>query len=203
MSWCKHCVDRGSFFSTNYFCNISGEEVSIPNVYIEDYCKHDYMVSKCPFYQKYGQPSGGCFITTVICDILKKDDHDTVIDGLRKFRDEVLQIDKNQDEVLKEYDVIGPIIVEKILEDKNKEKIAETVYNHVLEPISKMITEGKKEEAIEAYNLMTLMFINYYGMKHEYNGIVDDNYGYNQGEFDQKRSGHGKKNTKKLVKALD
>lgn len=198
MSWCKHCVDRSGWFSTNYKCNVSGEEVDIPSSYLENYCKYDYMASKCPFYsQNYS--TGGCFITTVTCNILNKADDNEVMNGLRKFRDEVLQKDEKYEEILKNYDVVGPIIATKLYNDENREKIAETIYEHVLTPISKMVKEEKNDEAVEAYYQMTLLFINYYGLKHPYNYIAEHDFGYQEGEFNQKTAGHGKK-SKKYIK---
>lgn len=202
MAWCSHCVDRGGWFSSCYKCNISGQEVDIPSSYLENYCKYDYMASKCPFYQQYGQSSGGCFITTVTCDILDKKDDNEVMNGLRKFRDEVLQKDEKYEEILKSYDVVGPIIASKLLEDENREQIAETVYDHLLTPIAKLVETGLHDQAVEAYYQMTLLFINYYNIKHEYNETADNDFGFKTGEFDQSKAGHGKV-AKKMKKTLE
>ncbi len=198
MSWCRHCIDRGGFFSTNYKCNVSGEEVDIPSSYINNYCKYDYMASKCPYYQKeYGMP-GGCFITTITCKILSKQDDDEVMQNLRKFRDNVLQENEEYHEVLKEYDTIGPQIAHKIENDENKEQIANVLYEKVLTPISKLVGNGENELAVEKYYQMTLLLINYYGLKHEYNSIKDNGYYYET--FDVKKAGHGKKYEMELKK---
>ncbi len=150
--------------------------------------------------------SGGCFITTVTCKILNKQDDDDVMEGLRRFRNEVLQKDKRYEEILMNYDVVGPIIANNLLKDENKEKIAGTVYEHVLTPISRLVENGENDKAVEAYYQMTLMFINYYSLKRPYNYIAEDNFGFKKGEFDQKTAGHGiksKKYVREQEKILD
>lgn len=199
MSYCKHFVDRGGWFSSNYKCNVSGKEENIPNTYF-DCCKNEGY--KCPWYENAYGTGGGCFISTVTCDILNKKDDNEVINKLRNFRDEVLQNDEKYEEVLKSYDVIGPFIANKLLEDQDKEKIAETVYDHVLTPISKLVENKEYSKAVEAYYQMTLMFVNYYGMKKPYNYIADRDYGYKKGQFNPKTAGHGTKR-KKISKILD
>lgn len=157
------------------------------------WCK-DYS-STCPRKTQ----SGGCFITTVTCEILDKKDDDVVMNGLRKFRDEVLQKDEKYAEILQNYDVVGPIIANKLKEDKDREKIAETVYTHVLSPIAGLVESGEEEKAVEAYYQMTLLFINYYGLKTPYNYIAEHDFGFKEGEFDQKTAGHGKKSKKYML----
>ena len=176
-------------------CNLDWHVVS--NYEYKNFCNYNYGNSCSK--KTNSNSSGGCFITTVTCEILDKKDDDKVMNGLRKFRDDVLQKDEKYAEILQNYDVVGPIIANKLKEDENKEKIAETVYESVLTPIAALVEDGEDEKAVEAYYQMTLLFINYYGLLTPYNYIAEHDFGYKKGEFDQKNAGHGTK-SKKYVK---
>ena len=45
---------------------------------------------------------------------------------------------------------------------------------------------------------MTLRLVADYGMQKEYRSLRDNNFGYQEGEFDRKVAGHGKKMTKTI-----
>lgn len=189
MAWCSYCKDNGGFFTTNYICNLNGEY--IPNNYVDDYCKYDYRASNCPFYKKYGREQSSCFITTVTCSILGKEDNDLVMQKLRNFRNNVLQKNEEYYEILKLYDVIGPIIANKLINDSEKELFTPVLYS-ALSNITKLIDKEYYELAIEKYRVMTLLLINRYNLKHLFNYIVDNNFGYSDNEFDPAIAGHGK-----------
>ncbi len=188
--WCEYCIDRSGFFSSSYYCVITGKEVQISSNYINDYCSKDYNVSYCPFYQQYGPKSSGCFITTIICDILNNEDNNEIMNTLRNFRDNVLQENEEYYDILKLYDSIGPIISKLLCNDENREELSKVVLENILKPICIMIKEHKYDDAAEAYRVMTLKFISYYKLKKKYNKIVDDN--YNIKNFNPKEAGHGK-----------
>ena len=142
--------------------------------------------------------NSSCFITTIVSNILGKKDDDKVLVNLRSFRDEVLQNDSKYDEVLKSYDTIGPVIAGCIYNDKDKEKMADGLYSNALLPISNLVVSKEYDKACERYYLMTLALINYYGLKHYYNDVVSNDYGYGNEEIDRHLSGHGKKQVKVL-----
>ena len=190
---CKH-FDQGSGWFSSDYCNISGKRETIPSSY-NYYCKNGGY--KCPWYEKEYGASGGCFITTVTCNLLGKDDHDPVMDGLRKFRDEILQKQDKYSDILKMYDSIGPRICCQINHDNKKLENAEVLYSK-LERFVELINNSEYEKAAASYVVMTLRLVSKYGMQKEYRDIRDNNFGYNEGEFDQKVAGHGKKVTKTL-----
>ena len=64
--WCKHFELGSGWFSSDY-CNISGKRETMPSSY-QYYCKNGGY--KCPWYEKEEGTSGGCFITTITCNIL-------------------------------------------------------------------------------------------------------------------------------------
>lgn len=195
MSYCKHMVDRGGWFSSNYKCNISGKEEDIPSTYF-DYCKNEGY--KCPWYENAYGTSGGCFITTITCGILGKDDHDPVMESLRKFRDEILQKQDKYSDILKIYDSIGPRISCNLNHDEEKDKKAEKLYSK-LERFVELINNSEYEKAAKSYVVMTLRLVSEYGMQNLYRTIRNDNFGFKEGEFNQSVAGHGKK----IAKTLD
>ncbi len=200
MSYCKHFEDRGGWFSLRAICNVEGSgkyEKNIPQSYLDQYCKNDGY--KCPWYEKQYGSSGGCFITTISCNILKKEDNDRVMEGLRKFRDEVLQKDEKYSDILKLYDGIGPVVATAIEHDSNKEEKASQIYSK-LEHISDLTLDGKYESAINNYVILTLKLVSEYKIQGFYRRVRDNNFGFSDAEFNLKTAGHGRKITKTLEK---
>ncbi len=148
---------------------------------------------KCYYYpgdscshQKPREQSGGCYITTIICNVLGYDDDHVILNTLRNFRNSVLQKDSKYLPLLMEYDSIGPIIANCIQHEYQETKETEmwvNFYNFYLSPITNLVMEDKKEEAISRYTEMVNTLKEYYG-------IIDlqetiPNYDISQG-------GHGK-----------
>lgn len=193
MAYCKHYESNSGWFSTDY-CNISGQRETIPSSYYSS-CKNGGY--GCPWYEKEYGTSSGCFITTVTCDILGKDDHDYVMDGLRKFRDEVLQKDEDYSSVLKLYDRVGPVISYKLFHDKDRVSKASKIYSR-LENFVEIINNGNYKGAAKKYIIMTLKLVSEYGIQDYYRDLRNRNFGYIGQEFDISKAGHGKKSTKTL-----
>lgn len=181
----------GTLFTYYYWCKKDNKEVL--NREYEKYCSGCYY-DECPIYKQ--SQSSGCFITTIVCDILKKQDNDELLENLRKFRNDILQPNENYHDILKEYDVIGTRLADCIINDPDKEKMASCLYENALLPINKKINNKEYNNAIEKYYLMTLSLINYYGLKHEYTAIKERNYDYE--DFNPSKSGHGLRKIKKL-----
>lgn len=192
------------FSGFDHKCSIKGSYGSIiSDSQYSRYCKNNFnrcsnfditnkVTNKNSNNPNNGNNNSGCFITTVVCNILGKKDNDELLHNFRSFRDNVLQKDKKYEEILKSYDTVGPVVGDAICNDKEKNKMAKAIYNSFLMPINKLIKQEKYDEACERYYVMTLGLINYYGLKHEYNEHTDNNYGYNKNEIDIKNSGHGK-----------
>lgn len=195
-NWCSHIVERTGFFSSNYYCNASGEERPISSHYIDYYCKND--AYHCPTYEEYYGSTSTCFITTITCAILKKDEDDVVMNNLRKFRDEILQKNDKYSDILKLYDSIGPVISSNIMHDIYKEEVAKEIYEK-LKRFTSLIESKKYDEAARNYVIMTLRLVKEYGLDSMYRNMRDNNFGYKDNEFDITKAGHGKK----VVKTLD
>ena len=82
---CSYYKFSSSLFGGDYWCTKNDCRVD-EKTYIK-YCR-DYNYSSCSIFRKVD--SSGCFITTIVCDILKKPDDDKVMKNLRYFRDNVL-----------------------------------------------------------------------------------------------------------------
>lgn len=201
MGWCSYCKDSGGFFSTSYTCGLTNKY--IPDDYKEDYCQFDYKIPNCPWYKEYGPSSSSsfCFITTITCNILGKDDKDPVMESLRSLRNDYLQKNPDYDFVLKAYDTIGKKAAQKISEDEKRETEAKVIYYSVLSPIANLVNDKEYELAAEMYYCMTLGIYKKYGLLDEYNELMASDFGYKEGEFDPERAGHGIKLTNPEVKS--
>ena len=191
---CTYYEFKGGFFGGDYWCR--KKDCRVDDGTYRRYCR-DYNYDECSIYKH--QESSGCFITTVACQILGKEGNDPVLNDLRKFRGNILQKNPKYYDILKEYDVIGPKIADSLFHDKDKEEMAKGLYQNAILPVHSLIQQEDYDKAVETYYVMTLMLVNYYGLKHEYNEIKDQDYGYLTSEFDPKISGHGMKKIKKKV----
>lgn len=201
--WCDYSETSGFFF-TYYYCTITGEKVEVSSSMGENYCCNYNKSGECIRYKNYKGPSsngalGCCFITTVTCGILKKEDNDPVMEGLRKFRDEVLQKNEEYSNVLKLYDRIGPIISCRINHDRNRDEKASQIYSK-LEEFVNIINNGEYKKVTNRYIMMTLRLICEYHLQEMYKEIRDDNFGFDDGEFDLSKAGHGRIYKKTLDK---
>ena len=189
MSCTYYEFKRSGLFSGDYWCQKKDCRVDSDTYY--KYCRN-YNYDACPIY-KQSQSSSPCFITTITCQILGKNDNDPLLNRFRSFRDNILQKNKQYEDALKEYDVIGPQIANCLINDQDREAMALGLFQHALLPIDTLIQQQEYDTAVEKYSLMTLMLINYYGLKHDYNQTKDKNYGYGQDEFEPTLAGHGYK----------
>lgn len=104
------------------------------------------------------QPSG-CYITTIIVDILGYEDNCEVLNILRNFRDTTLKANIEYLPLLFEYDQVGPIICEYIKKEKNNYRFCLGLLKHFLIPCVQAIKEEKIEDAIAIYQNM-VMYLN-------------------------------------------
>lgn len=134
---------------------------------------------------------GGCYLTTILCDILKYPDSHKDLEIMRKFRDMVLQKDLRYLNILMEYDTIGPVIATKLRLDPNSKKIALMFAKNYIAPIVVFIQNNLYNEAISKYVEMVNILKNMYGVTLE-DKIID---------YDYSRGGHGYVFTKKMNKS--
>jgi len=153
MSKCGECINidwksKSSYIDNSYWCSELKKYVK-PTDYS---CRY--------FVQDKSQKveSSGCYITTIVCDILGYEDNCELLQLLRKFRDTTLKTNAEYLPLLFEYDTIGPVISECIKNEKNNDVIALGLLKHFLLPCAKLIKEEKIEEAIDVYkNMVTYL----------------------------------------------
>ena len=159
---CPYYEWKGGWLTGDYYCKKS--EDNIGSTQYEKYCKKDYEsggYGECPIY-KHEEPSSGCFITTIVCDIIGLDDKNIYLMLLRKFRDNYLQKNEKGIELLEQYDFIGPIISKKIYEDEKKEQLAQQLFINNLVPVFDEIIKNNYSEAIKKYFQMVKQLIEKY-----------------------------------------
>lgn len=182
---CEFYSYKSGLFSGDYWCNKNECSVSSDTYY--KYCR-DYNYRECPNYKH--QESSGCFITTIICNMLNKKDDDVILKTLRSFRDDVLQKDEKYYNILKEYDLIGPVIADCIIRENNIDLVRDTYQKSII-PIYYLIYHKKYEDAIGRYQLMTQLLIDYYSLNDEYDKIKNNGYQYD--DFVPEKAGHGRR----------
>ena len=196
---CMFYSYEGGLFGNGNTCSVTGKKERITEDYYRMYCYADYNRRDCPLHRKYGPyESSGCFITTVVHNILGYQDNCQVLNDFRCFRDDILQKNSQYIEGLKEYDSIGPKIACNLYHDKDAKDMAEMTYQLDLLKVHKYYLQGEYDKAYLYYCKMTRDLISYYGMDEEYEQLKKSNYGYEN--FNQSLAGHGKSDSHKLVK---
>lgn len=194
MAYCPYLDWQQHLFSADSkVCKLTNEY--IPSSFFSNYCQNYNYCGNCPNYKQYGPSNGGCFITTITCDILKKEDNCEEMNNLRTLRNNYLQLNEECYEILKLYDVIGPIIADRLSIDPNKKTVANTLFKYIIKPCSSLIEKGDYILATYRYYLMTLELIRYYDLEEEYRNLKNNDYGYE--DFNPSTAGFGKKSTLK------
>lgn len=130
----------------------------------------------CKYYRRYVDPgsrscdhlvkknggSGGCYLTTCMCNILGYDDHCITLDSLRSFRDNYMKNNPECIPLLEDYDVVGPLVCDKMLEDENKTRTAHIMLCEYITPAINSINDNDYETTIEIYKKMTLDLMDHY-----------------------------------------
>ena len=183
---CTYYRWKGGMFG-DYWCD--KKDARVDDDHYRRYCR-DYNYDECPIY-KHTESSGGCFITTVLCNILGLPDNHETLTTLRNFRDNVLKKDKSYKEILMIYDGIGPYVAEALSNDSNREEKAKELYESSLKPIIEEVKNKKYDRAVDHYLYMTLYLISEYNLRNTYNALKDVDFGFTN--FNQTTAGHGRK----------
>ena len=135
---------------------------------------------------------GGCYLTTIISQILGYPDNNYYLNTLRKFRDTKMTPNPNYLIHLITYDVIGPYIANELRNDKNNKEIATLYFNECITKAVTAIEENKDEQAINIYIAMTNSLAKRYNIDTNILMLQVD-------EIDTKSLGHGKIKKKVLI----
>ena len=138
----------------------------------------------------YSKGNSGCYITTIVCDILELPDDCGLLETLRNFRSNVLQKEPKYKKVLYEYDVVGPQIAKCLMEDyieKEDKEMANGLLNCFILPTVDRIKEGRNTEAVKIYTQLTEVLIDTYGIERVKE--VPNDYDYTKGGHGVKKLG--------------
>lgn len=156
-NYCNTCIqlDKNSQnFCGEYYCNEKCKYINPSNKACSQYVKK----------QENGYQPAGCFITTMICDILGKSDDCIELETLRKIRAilQKLPHDSRGFQSLQIYDQIGPKISKSIAKDGILTSSL-ILQKHLL-PCIKAINDNEIEKAIGIYQNMIKALIKFYNL---------------------------------------
>ncbi len=159
--------------------------------------------SNCDHYVGRSSSSGGCYITSIVCDVLGYSDNCDVLTTLRNFRNNVLQKDEKYISLLYQYDTLGPLIADSIADNyvDNRKRgyypaksimgqylqscdktFIRGIYDSFILPIVGFIKNGDNDKAVSQYIRMTSFLQECYGI--DYDEEIPSNYDFQNG-------GHG------------
>lgn len=196
---CSDCVyldlDTGDIYG-KFWCEKRLESHLANELECNRFCKaysRDESVSKSAYnYSLEHSSSGGCYLTTMICNILGYNDDNEYLNTMRNFRNNILQKQDKYKPLLVEYDIIGPKISESLNNDPLKNSIAFAFFHKFILPITSLIKNNKNEEAINSYICMTNNLKSLYDINYTISNIEIDT-------ADIKNSGHGTYKVKKIT----
>ncbi len=159
--------------------------------YCDYFGTYYYPTESCYHYKEKGVPSG-CFLTTIVCKILGKEDNCSELETLRKFRDDIMQRDTEYGKMLFQYDTVGPIIAKELNEDyeKNGNGFAQELFNFFITPTCNLIIDGDYDKAVSKYTTLTTALMDIFS-------IDDDKMNESIKDYDFTTGGHGKVMIKK------
>ena len=131
MANCAECtyLDLSDYNSSGaYWCDKKLERHLATDPECGSFCKaysRSYSaINNAIDYSNSKNSGGGCYLTTMLCNILGMDDNNIYLKTLRDFRNNILQKDEKNKQLLIEYDIVGPKIAEALNSDPLKNKIA-------------------------------------------------------------------------------
>ena len=161
--------------------------------YCKEKCKYikenseicrDVLISSSNYSRLGSYSPSGCYITTMVCEILGYEDDCELLSTLRKFRDNYLK--KNLDKflpILQQYDFIGPIISNCLRCKEDKEEFSLNILKYYLIPCVREIENNNYDKAIEIYKEMVLLLTNVFGISL----TIGENIPYNFGDLGKGR----------------
>ena len=117
----------------------------------------------CRHFNKKKMPST-CYLTTIACDILGYKDDAYPLQTLRDFRDNYMKMNSEYDQVLEDYDIVGPMICDKLEEDENNVEVARSMMNNYIAPAVMLIDDKHYDYAIRLYECMTIDLMHHYNI---------------------------------------
>ena len=167
-SYCCACTymseqeDNGKFW-----CSEQGEDRYACDAKCRSFCeaygRSNY--SRQNMYDVSASASNsGCYLTTMMCQLLGYKDDNYYLNTLRHFRDNVMKTNDEYIPLLIVYDVVGPIISKKLANDEFGEVIAKVYFDEYITKSVQAIENDRNQEAINIYIAMTDSLAKRYGI---------------------------------------
>lgn len=156
-SYCASCTylgENGDSYG-KFYCRFKGDRYACDpkcNLYIEAYSRSSYGRENMYEYSRDHK----YYITTTILNILKCPNNNIYLKTIRDFTNITLKQNMQYFPLLFAYEIIGPEIAQKLQEDKNRIKVAATMFYKYIKPTVIAIRNKETEKAIETYKTMTL-----------------------------------------------
>ena len=150
-SYCRECLcmnlsDRARYDNDKAYSTAWCKYFNINDNACERYFRFD---------ENRRESSSGCYLTTIVCEILGLEDDSDILNTMRNFRDNYMLNRPETYVSLIEYDIVGPKIAEALKKEAYSKEIAYLLLNERIIPIVEKIKSGKNEEALEDYTNMT------------------------------------------------
>lgn len=152
--------NNGGDVDEGYVCDYCGRTVRTNGNFMPSYWKYYRTKTFCSqrcldMYQSDHPDSGGCFITTAVCQSRNLPDDCEELTILRKFRDEYMKPSELNREV-EEYYLIAPKICKSIDSHSDSSKIYDDIYERWIKKSVAAVKNGEFENAHNIYKKMVL-----------------------------------------------
>lgn len=130
---------------------------------------YDLNEPKCRYYEydrykDYYDLNHRWYIVTAILNKLGLNDNYECISMLHNFRNNILSKDARYDDVLAEYDIVGPKIAEMLSKDDESVELSKKLLQVYLTRVLDYIREEKYDEALELYIQMVNLLKVFYNI---------------------------------------
>lgn len=137
-----------------------------------------YCAERCQYYPKSDRACNkftnkpdyvpDCFLTTAMCHIFGMDDNCYILNVMRNFRDTILVNDPKYHTMLAQYEVIGPVISERLYKDPHRAYVADYYFENYIYDIVVNLSNGTNyEEVVSKYVEMGYDMKRMYGITKE------------------------------------
>ena len=198
-NYCGECtyldLNTGDIYG-KFYCEKHCERHLSTDINCNRFCKaysRDSYTIKNAYNFSNEKNNSGCYITTIMCNILGMPDNNPYLETIRNFRNNYLQKNNEYKALLVEYDIIGPKIAHALNNDPLKERIAKNYFNAYINPITNLINSDLYIAAINIYKQMTNSLKDFYSL----NNIYPSNFEIDNTDINE--SGHGIYKQKKVV----
>ena len=161
VSHCKDCIsmnlnDRWALDPSKAYCS-ERKQYFDPN---DRACSNRFQND-----ESRNPSSTGCYLTTIVCEVLGFEDSCRELDTLRSFRENVMKRDEKYHTLLCEYDAVGPLIAEQIRNSLKPKDFCQFLYQSYIVDVVSAVEEGKSDLAVMIYSYMVGKLKNLFGLE--------------------------------------